>query len=977
MIISMYNKKKFKKGIFIMNMARKKTLILLIIFLITSLFNFNYAKKIKIAVGNYGGEVQRDSMMAYFGKSNIPICSVTAKWPVLITDIEGKIPPSYIPAVLETDLQNLRLNNFNSEINQLKKVLKQFPNIKYIILKDVILEDKNSPFYVKKISTAVRGIIPEIKIGIHINFIGKKKQIINSVKSLIGIKDVLPYYNAIVLPSFKYRKKILNLILNKVPNMEIWQSLADKINSGNKPEQIISSIIKLNPFAMINTSLLIITNNNFKSLFAPLGNLLSIINLDLYKYYTKTKVKRGYGKSFRLDNYINPSDQSVMVFYNMNAPDNLRIYFKRNSYKRVILNNLLNGKSENILIKENSKQINLLLKVGFYAINLIPIKKTLTKLDYNMNITSSYMPTADEIIAKVRIWKDRVRTKLNCFTARMSSSLRLSVANINEVFDLTISGPIFSERDKPYDWVWKEFHINGVKWKGKKVPKIPLLQPEKVNVLPMDLLLSEEYVYSYVKQTKLNGYSVYVIKFKPKKEYQSKSTYYGTLWIDKNNYFIRKEHLIQINLKGEVLSNIETRFYKQVGEDPEMLLPLKVKGHQVFSTVGKVTSVEKEVIINQVKLNPPDFSERRDKAYKTDFQMVRDTNKGMRYLVKDKKSKKRRVEWETKKSQLLWVMGGYFDSSRSYPLPIIGVNYMNFNLGGKGRQVNVMFGGVVLTANYSDPSLFGSKIDLGANMSAIALPFNNSIYRNNKKAKSETVKKWPFFFKVNFGFPLGPYLKSSSTLFVHYNHFSNSKYTSDKFTIPQSTFTYGFKSRLIANFKGYKLLLLGSIARRGKWNFWGFPNNKSYDQSQQSFYRWRFTVSKNFFLSGFRKFQFMMGYYDGINLDRFSAYKFGFFNEVKMRGFMSGVVQATRAYLLKLSYGYSIGKVFRLELSYDSSLVTNKFNNYKNTYFSSAALSGTVNIPGVNMICRFEAGLPIYSNNVKGYVLNLILMKML
>jgi hypothetical protein len=536
---------------------------------------------------------------------------------------------------------------------------------------------------------------------------------------------------------------------------------------------------------------------------------------------------------------------------------------------------------------------------------------------------------------------------------------------------------MFSERDKPYDWVWKEFYINGVRWTGKKIPKIPLLQPEKVKILPMELVLSEEYKYKYIKETIIDKHSVYVISFKPKKEYRLKSTYLGTLWIDKHNYCIRKEHLIQINLKKEVLSSIENRFYKQIGNDTDILLPVVIKGHQVFSTVGRITNIEKNTKMTNVKINPPNFITQREEAYKTNFQMVRDTAKGMRYLIKDKKSNERKVEWKVKKSQLLWVLGGYYDSSRSWPLPILGVNYMNFDLGGKGRQVNILFGGVLLTAYYSDPSLFGSRIDLGANMTAVALPFKNSIYKNNKKAIGETIKKWPLSFNINLGFPLGTYCKFSSSLFLNYNHFSKSKHTSETFTLPLSTFIYGFRGRLTANVSGYKFLFWSSISKRSKWDFWGIDNNNNFDQKQQTFYRWRFAIDKDYFLANFKKFHFTLGYFDGKSLDRFSAYKFGFFNEVKMRGFMSGVVQATKAYLLKLDYGYSVGKIFRLELSYDSALVTNTFNDYRNTYFSSTALSGTVNIPVIDMICRFEIGFPTISNGIKGYVVNLLLMKML
>ena len=57
----------------------------------------------------------------------------------------------------------------------------------------------------------------------------------------------------------------------------------------------------------------------------------------------------------------------------------------------------------------------------------------------------------------------------------MEASLRFRVADVNETFDLTIRGPFFFRRGKAADWDWDEFYLNGVKWKGRTLPKLPIL----------------------------------------------------------------------------------------------------------------------------------------------------------------------------------------------------------------------------------------------------------------------------------------------------------------------------------------------------------------------------------------------------------------------------------------------------------------------------------------------------------------------
>jgi hypothetical protein len=303
---------------------------------------------------------------------------------------------------------------------------------------------------------------------------------------------------------------------------------------------------------------------------------------------------------------------------------------------------------------------------------------------------------------------------------------------------------------------------------------------------------------------------------------------------------------------------------------------------------------------------------------------------------------------------------------------------MNFNLGGKGRQVNVLFGGVMLTANYSDPSFMGTRMDLGANLVAVAFPFKNRVYQQGRgtEIEAERLKRLPFRFQVNSGFPLGTYLKYTSIFYLEYNRFSLAKTTGDDFVLPQNTFTLGWRSRFTFNVKGFRLALWGEIARRSRWKPWGIPGNRHFNPNRQSYVRWRVVLDKDFFLSPFRKIHLTAGYFDGLRLDRFSAYKFGFFNELNMHGYMSGVVQAGRAFLFNLSYGYSLGRAFRLELFYDSTWVGNPTDDYRGTYFSGAAVSGTVNVPGLNGILRFEAGMPVVNNGIRGLVVYFVLLKM-
>ena len=113
--------------------------------------------------------------------------------------------------------------------------------------------------------------------------------------------------------------------------------------------------------------------------------------------------------------------------------------------------------------------------------------------------------TAEEIVARERAWEAGQRDAVQSFVAEMDTSLRFRVAEVNETFDLTIRGPFFYRRGEPADWAWHEFYLNGVKWKGKTLPKIPILQPEKVTTLPLDIRLTEEYDYRLSGEARSTG----------------------------------------------------------------------------------------------------------------------------------------------------------------------------------------------------------------------------------------------------------------------------------------------------------------------------------------------------------------------------------------------------------------------------------------------------------------------------------------
>jgi len=117
-------------------------------------------------------------------------------------------------------------------------------------------------------------------------------------------------------------------------------------------------------------------------------------------------------------------------------------------------------------------------------------------------------------------------------------------------------------------------------------------------------------------------------------------------------------------------------------------------------------------------------------------------------------------------------------------------------------------------------------------------------------------------------------------------------------------------------------------------------------------------------------------YLDGSDLDRFSKYEFGAFSGNALHGFKNGSVKTQTAFLGTVSYGLNIEDIIRFEAIFDQAVVRDRQSGYDNTYFAGAGLSGSLNGPWNNSLLRFDLGVPVVSHGVKGFVANVILLKL-
>ena len=586
--------------------------------------------------------------------------------------------------------------------------------------------------------------------------------------------------------------------------------------------------------------------------------------------------------------------------------------------------------------------------------------------------------TADEILAKHQAWRAARDARWKMLTARNTMSMRFRFAELNNTFDLALAGPFFYEKGGSYDWAWSEAYFNGVRWKGKKIPELPLLQPEKVSDMPLALTFDDAYAYTLAGEDTVNGIPCWALDFTPRAAASDKPLYAGTVWVAKADFAAIRTRTRQLNLTAEIQAVDEVSDFGEVPAPdggPPLRLPTHTTGQWILKTFSRTTVVERESTLSDVRIDPPNFLSERQTAFASSDVMVRDTEKGVRYLEKTKEGG-RVVTEDTKHARLFGLGGLFYDGSYDYPLPLLGIYYVDLDFRKRHEQLQVFFGGVLLAASYNQPRLFGTTIDTGVDLFGIAIRGTESLYLEGTEDKAQRVKSRSFAGNFKAGVPLSRHVKLSATLGETHRDFAADSETSPVFTIPANHWVTRLEGQVVWDLRGWALSGRYAWNKRSQWDKWGLPDNPDYDPGKAEFRTYSLQLAKDFHLPRFQRVRTSLSYLGSSNTDRFSKYSFGFFGGTSLIGFRSGALLAEEAVTSKFAYGYVFGDAFRLEVIYEDARIKDPAAGLDWAYFSGAGLSGELPGPWSTLV-RFDAGTPVAGRNrgQTGVVLSLTFLK--
>jgi hypothetical protein len=572
----------------------------------------------------------------------------------------------------------------------------------------------------------------------------------------------------------------------------------------------------------------------------------------------------------------------------------------------------------------------------------------------------------EEILRRLQSFEDAQKRRLTHFQATNATTLRFRIGGTAQAIEATFRGDYFFAEGQGFDWTWKDFLINGVRWRGKTIPELPLVQPERVAAMPLEILLTKEYRYTLRGTETVEGRDAWVVDFAPAGPQADKKLYQGTVWIDRQLFARLRTRAVQLGMEGDVISNEETITYSPVdaGGQPapwsadSYFLPMKVIGKQLMSLVNTTTLVEKDVLLSDVRINGDDFEAQRSAALASDATMVRDTPQGMRYLVKDETTGERVVKEGFDTQRLFALAGVFYDDSLDYPLPLAGVNYLDLDWRHKQQQLNVFFAGALLNANLADPHIGNSKFDFGLFANLVVVPLADEEFRHGDEVEGERLESQSGVAGVTLGRPWGNFVKTDVAYRLRYDRYDNADETADGFEVPSSTFTHVASLEGKYSRSGYQLNLVGSFHHRQEWDPWGFPGNPDFSRAKQDYERWGASLSKSWYPKPFQRLGAEVGYVGGADLDRFSKYDFGFFGETRVHGYQNNRVRATEAWNTHFSYGFGIGDTFRIDAVGDAAWATDDETGLDNEFLAGAGIAGTFMGPWETLV-NLDVGVPV------------------
>ena len=537
--------------------------------------------------------------------------------------------------------------------------------------------------------------------------------------------------------------------------------------------------------------------------------------------------------------------------------------------------------------------------------------------------------TVREIIARHQAAAARQRREIRQQISTGTMTLAFEASGFSAPLAITTQAVIYSSSDRT-EIEQRDIRINGIAFPGGGIPRLPLLEPERVASPPLAITLTDLYTYSLAGEEEAAGVRCYVVAFQPSDS--RRSLFAGRVWLAMDSFAMVRIAAVQTGLRGAIVSSEQTDEFRL--ESGKWWLLERSEVRQLYEGAGYRTPIHRVLAIERHEVNPPAFDARRQAAYASRSIMLRDTAEGFRYL-------KREIPQDDAHAQAAIVpslvgasqrvrtvaLGVIIDPNISRPLPFAGLSYVDFNLLDTGTQFNGFFGGTYGQLAISIPSLGGTRWQLAGRAFGIATSYNDRAFVNGRELYEANISQRPAHASMWLLHPLTSRLSARAGYELDYTSFGRASSTAPSFVVPQAQIAHSLRVGIEGQWHGWSASGWWAGAQRTGWRQWGDTRAAApqitiaeYEARHRDYQRMGFTLSRSMVASPRLVGRLEAGWMTGHDLDRFSRYTFGSFDN-RLRGYPSALIRYDRGAVWRGSAAWAASRLLRLDGFADFALV--------------------------------------------------------
>ena len=538
----------------------------------------------------------------------------------------------------------------------------------------------------------------------------------------------------------------------------------------------------------------------------------------------------------------------------------------------------------------------------------------------DVQVVASRSLRVDEIIARHQAAVARQSTEVHSVIA--DGTLTLSFEAPGFPAPITVSSDVsMFTADGVTEIAQREIRINGVSFHGHAVPRLPIIEPERVAAPPLAIALTDVYRYKLDGRETIGSTLCYVVSFEPDPSRADKAAtlFRGRAWIAADSFAMLKVAATQTALRGPIVSSEQVDEFRQAG--PGLWLLARSDVQQMYEGAAHRTPIHRVLAVERSEVNVADFSARRQHAYASAAIMLRDTPEGYRYLKRPTAGTTETPSIAGRSDRVRTIAGGVIvDPNISIPLPFAGFSYVDFNFLGSGSQVNAFFGGTYAQLALSVPSIARSRWQLGGRAFAIATSYNDRSFENGREQYDQDIRQRPAEMSVWVLRPLTSRIAFHLGYELDYTHLAAGEATDPRFVVPPDQVVHGLRVSLDAQRGGWNASAWWNPARRSGWRAWGRPGFGEYEPGDADFQRYGVSVSRARVINPRAVAHVEGAWMSGRDLDRFSRYSFGTFDN-RLRGYPSALIRYDRGAVLRTALAYGVSRLVRVDGFFDSAVV--------------------------------------------------------